>query len=401
MYAAPVPDAMADHHLAILPGDGTGPEVVDAGLHVLDAIEATTNLGFERTTIPCGGQHYLTTGEEWAEGSFELCRDDADAILLGAIGWPGASLPNGDLAGGSVILGLRSGLELYANVRPIKLYEGVQHKIHGRFRQVWEPEQVDMVVIRENTEGLYHSLLRRSALRAQGQDYTEPAMEFDGLEGEVAWDPRPISARGSERVIDFAFELAERRHGNPEDGTRKVTCVDKSNVTRGCQLFRRVYEERAKAHPTVATDSAYIDAFTMWLVRNPEWYDVVVTPNMFGDISTDLGSVLQGGMGMAASANLGDGHGMFEPVHGSAPKYTGQNKVNPLATILSVKEMLDWVGRTRGDAEAITAAETVEGAVADVLREGKVRTYDIGGDSSTTDVAEAVAARVRGVLAEM
>ena len=392
---------MTDHRIAVLPGDGTGGEVIAAAEVVLDVIEATTNLGFERTHIPCGGKHYLDTGEEWPEGSFELCRDESDALLLGAIGWPGASLPNGDLAGGSVILGLRAGLDLYANIRPIKLYEGVQHRVHDEFTQVWQPGQVDMVVLRENTEGMYHSLLRRSALRAQGIEESEPEMEFPSLLGEVAWDPRPISEHGSRRLIEAGFEFAGRRSGNPADGETKVTCVDKSNVTRGCQLFRRVYDEVATTHPSVTRDYAYIDAFTMWMVRNPEWYDVVVTPNMFGDICTDLGSVLQGGMGMASSANVGDDHGMFEPVHGSSPKHAGKGVVNPIAAILSAQQMLDWLGRRHGDPALGEAAETVERAVVGVLAEGDVKTYDLGGMSSTMVVAEAVAARVGGVLAEL
>ena len=161
---------MSDHRIAILPGDGTGREVAIEAMRILDAIEANTNYGFEKVVIPCGGENYLKTGEEWAEGSFEFCRDEADAIFLGAIGHPGARLPNGDLAGGSVILGMRAGLDLYANVRPIKLYEGVPHKVHGKFTQIWEPGMVDMTILRENTEGLYHSLLRRSADRAMGRE---------------------------------------------------------------------------------------------------------------------------------------------------------------------------------------------------------------------------------------
>ena len=159
---------MSAYRLTILPGDGTGPEVIKEAEKLLNCIENHTELVFDRTIIPCGGQYWLETGEEWPAGSFEHCRDNSDAILLGAIGWPGANLPNGDLAGGQVILGLRSGLNLYANVRPIKLYEGVKHKIHDNFTQVWSPTNVDLLVLRENTEGLYHSLLRRSALRAQG-----------------------------------------------------------------------------------------------------------------------------------------------------------------------------------------------------------------------------------------
>jgi len=370
-----------------LPGDGTGPEVMKEAEKLLDCIENNSNLQFDRTHIPCGGQYWLETGEEWPAGSFEHCRDNSDAILLGAIGWPGANLPNGDLAGGQVILGLRSGLNLYANVRPIKLYDGVKHKIHDEFTQVWDPKNVDLLVLRENTEGLYHSLLRRSALRAQGIEPKEAEdMVFDGIEGEVAWDNRPISKNGSEKLIRLGFEYAIRRNGSPIDGSSSVTCVDKSNVTRGCQLFRRVFHEIGEEFPDIGKEEAYIDAFTMWLVRNPEWFDVVVTSNMFGDIVTDLGSVLQGGMGMAASANIGDNHGLFEPVHGSSPKHAGKGKVNPIATLNSVQMMIEWLGIRNDDDEATQVSKLIEQAISEHLKEGSIMTYDLGGSASTSEV---------------
>ena len=390
---------MPTYRLTILPGDGTGPEVIAEAEKLLDCIENNSNLVFERTVIPCGGQYWLETGEEWPAGSFEHCRDNSDAILLGAIGWPGADLPNGDLAGGQVILGLRSGLELYANIRPIKLYEGVKHKIHDRFSEVWTPAGVDMLILRENTEGLYHGLLRRSALRAQGEDLPQlPEMEFDGLNGEVAWDARPISRKGSERLIRLGFEYAKRKGGAPSDGVSKVTCVDKSNVTSGCKLFRRVYNEIAEEYPEISNDTTFVDAFSMWMVRNPEWFDVVVTSNMFGDIVTDLGSVLQGGMGMAASANVGDNHALFEPVHGSAPKHAGKGRVNPIATHNSVQMMIEWLGMKNDDEEAERVADLIEEAIRDHLKTGDCLTYDLGGTASTSEVGSRVAERLAELL---
>lgn len=392
---------MSDYRIAILPGDGTGREVALEAQRILDTIEANTNIGFEQTIIPCGGKNYLDTGEEWAEGSFEFCRDEADAIYLGAIGYPGATLANGDLAGGSVILGMRSGLELYANVRPIKLYEGVPHKIHGKFTQVWQPGLVDMTILRENTEGLYHSLLRRSADRALGRElYEPPELQFPGLSGEVAYDLRPISANGSERLIRMGFEIAETRNGAPVDGVQRVTCVDKSNVTRGCQLFRRVFDNVATSYPNSEIDYSYIDAFMQWITRSPEYYDVVVTSNMFGDIATDLGAVLQGGMGMAASGNIGDNQAFFEPVHGSAPKHAGKNKVNPIASINSIQMMMDWLGRKSADQQMIQIGKLIDESVADHLKEGKYLTYDLGGDSSCSLVGESISSRLAGKLAE-
>jgi len=391
---------MAAYRLTILPGDGVGREVIAEARRLIAVFEEHSPISFDITEIPCGGQYYLETGEEWPEGSYKHCRDDSDAILLGAIGWPGAHLPNGDLAGGQTILGLRSGLKLYANVRPVKLYPGVMHKVHGVHKQVWEPDLVDLVMIRENTEGLYHSLLRRMEQKATGgKDERIVIDEFPGIEGEVAWDPRPISRKGSERVIKFAFNFArhrERKLGIPQS----VTCVDKSNVTRGCRLFRKIFDEIAEANPDLETNRAYIDAFTMWLVRDPEELDVVVLPNMFGDIATDLASVLQGGMGMAASANLGPKHMLFEPVHGSAPKYAGMNVVNPTATLQSVQMMFEALAYRHNDDDMDVCADIVQTAIQQHFEEGGCVTYDLGGDASTSDVGEAIADRCEKMLRE-
>ena len=393
---------MATYRVTLLPGDGTGREVVEEVKRVLTVFQEYGPISFEINEIPCGGQHFLETGEEWPEGSFEHCRDNTDAIVVGAVGWPGAILPNGDIAGGQVLLGLRSGLDLYANVRPVKLYNGVKHKVHGAFRDIWNHELVDMVIVRENTEGLYHALLRRSALAAQGGKKDKPIIidEFPGLNGQVEWDARPISRSGSERVIRFAFDIAkrrERRKGVPQ----KVTCVDKSNVTRGCRLFREVFREVASENENLVTNEAFIDAFSMWLVRNPEDLDVVVLPNMFGDIATDLASVLQGGMGMAASANIGDNHMLFEPVHGSSPKYAGQNKVNPIAALSSTQLMFETLGSRNNDDEAILCSEVLERSISDHLSSGAPVTYDLGGQASTTQVGSAIAQRCRDILEEI
>ena len=387
--------------MTVLPGDGTGREVIAQAMRVIGVFEEHSPLSFDITEIPCGGQYFLETGEEWPEGSFEHCRDNSDAILLGAIGWPGARMPNGDMAGGQVILGLRSGLDLYANIRPVKLYQGVQHKVHGEHTDIWDPDLVDMVLIRENTEGLYHSLLRRSAQAAVGaKDEPLATPKFPGLEGEeVAWGPRPITRNGSERVIRFAFELAKRRQSHLK-APQRVTCVDKSNVLRGCRLFRSVFDEIDEEFDDIETTKAFIDAFTMWLVRDPEDLDVVVLPNMFGDIATDLASVLQGGMGMAASANIGDHHMLFEPVHGSSPKHAGQDKVNPIAAISSVQLMFDNLGARHNDPDALVCADILESAISSHLSEGGDVTYDLGGSASTSEVGQAIAERCGKLLQE-
>ena len=397
-----VPRSMAPYRLALLPGDGTGREVMEEVKRILSTFHDSGAISLETTEIPCGGQHYLDTGEEWPAGSFEYCRDESDAIVVGAVGWPGANLPNGDIAGGQALLGLRSALDLYANVRPVKLHKGVKHKVHGSFIDVWDNELVDIVMVRENTEGLYHALLRRSGMAARGEERDEPLVidGFPGLEGEVGWDIRPISRKGSERVIRFSFELAKRRESRL-GSVQKVTCVDKSNVTRGCRLFRDVFREVSSEYQGIVTNEAFIDAFTMWLVRSPEDLDVVVLPNMFGDIATDLASVLQGGMGMAASANIGDEHMLFEPVHGSSPKYAGQNKVNPIAAISSVQLMFDSLGLRNDDQEAMLCGEVIGRAISEHMSSGGPVTYDLGGKASTTEVGEAIASRCAAILREL
>jgi 3-isopropylmalate dehydrogenase len=223
--------------------------------------------------------------------------------------------------------------------------------------------------------------------------------EFPGLDGEVAWDPRPISRKGSERVIKFAFDFArhrQRKMGAPQT----VTCVDKSNVTRGCRLFRSIFDEISEENPDIGTNKAYIDAFTMWLMRDPEDLDVVVLPNMFGDIATDLASVLQGGMGMAASANLGPKHMLFEPVHGSSPKYAGLNVVNPIATLQSVQMMFEALAYRNEDENLDMCADILQTAIQQHFEEGGCVTYDLGGSASTSEVGQAIADRCEKMLRE-
>jgi 3-isopropylmalate dehydrogenase len=370
----------ADYDIAVFPGDGTGPEVIREGEKVLLALGENGAAPWRLTTHSGGAQYYQKTGREW-EAEDEAAALKADAILLGAVGWPGVSLPNGDIAGAALVLGLRRRLDLFANVRPCRLYPGVRHRISGEFKEVWSPSKVDMVIVRENTEGLYapiHGRLER------------------GEETEVAVDTRLITKRGSERVIRTAFELARRRgRGAPEDHRLRVTCVDKSNVLEGCRFFRETYDRIARSYPEVEKDYAYVDAFTQWVVRNPEHYDVAVSTNMLGDIITDLASVLQGGMGFAAGGNIGETHAMFEPVHGSAPKYAGKNQVNPFATFFAIEMMLRWLADQHSDPSLLRQAERLEQALARVLASGKARTYDQGGTVSTSEAGDRVAEAIR------
>jgi 3-isopropylmalate dehydrogenase len=354
-------------------------------LRVLRAVERAGIASFEVEEIPCGGQYYLAHGtRDWPDGAEDRCRA-ADVILLGAVGWPTpdgtgpVTMADGRMAGWSPVLGNRSRLDLYANVRPVRLYEGVHHRVHGLARKVWDAAKVDCVIVRENTEGLY----------AGAGGVLAP-----GGEAKVAVDTRIITREASERVIKFAFELARRRdRGAPKDGKRRVTCIVKDNVLRGCQLFAQVFREVGERYPDVEKETAIVDAFTQWIITQPEHYDVCVTTNMFGDIVTDLASVLQGGMGMAVGCNIGEKHAMFEPIHGSAPKHAGKDKVNPMAMLGATAEALRWLGTRKEDAGLVRAADAVEAALREVIARGAPLTYDLVGEERAAPmsaVADAV-----------
>jgi 3-isopropylmalate dehydrogenase len=384
------------YKLVTLPGDGTGPEVLREGLRVLDAVSKPLGLSWDTEEVPCGGQYYLDHGDrDWPAGSEEKCAE-ADLILLGAVGWPDpkgsgpVTMSDGKMAGFSPVIGNRMRLNLFANVRPIKLYPGVSHRVHGSHKSVWEAGKVDMVIVRENTEGLY----------APTGGKLSP-----GGRAEVAIDTRVITRRGCEQVIRHAFELCAQRQkqgkGAPKDGHNRVTAIVKDNVLHGCQMFRDIFFEIGDEYPGIQKDTAIVDAFTQWLVGQPEYYDVCVTTNMFGDIVTDLASVLQGGMGMAVGANVGREHGMFEPIHGSAPRHAGKDKVNPIAMILAVKEGLDWLGARKDDANLHKAADAIERAVVAVLEAGEPLTYDLVGEDKAakcSDAGKAIADRAAALL---
>ncbi|MGA8542269.1 MAG: isocitrate/isopropylmalate dehydrogenase family protein [Thermoplasmata archaeon] len=370
----------AGYEVAVFAGDGTGPEVIREGIKILNVLAEGGAAPWKIHEYPGGGQYFLKSGREWdPEG--EAAARRADAILLGAVGWPGATLPNGDIAGRALVLGVRESLDLFANVRPCRLYPGVKHRISGEYREVWSPKNVDMVFVRENTEDLYTPA--RGRLKRGG-------------ETEVAIDTRVITRKGSERVIRYAFELARaRQRGAPADGVRRVTCVDKANVMEGCRFFRETFDRVAAEYSEIERDYAYVDAFTQWLVRNPERYNVVVATNMMGDIITDLASVLQGGMGFASGGNIGAEHAMFEPVHGSAPKYAGKNQVNPFATFFAIEQMLRWLGDRNADSRLLASADRLERAVAAVLRAGQAQTYDQGGTVTTSGAGDLLSEALR------
>ncbi len=382
------------YDLVILPGDGIGTEVMDQALKCLDTVSRAAGIQFNLRHFQCGGKFYLEHGSsDWEEGAAQACAD-SDLVLLGAVGWPdpdGSGAPvrmeGGKMAGYSPVIGNRVNLDLYANVRPVKLYPGVRHRIHGAPQQVWQEGKVDMVFIRENTEGMY---VPTGGVLARG-----------GTE-EVATDTRIITRTASERVIRFACELAMARdRGAPDDGVKRVTSIAKDNVLKGCIFFQKVFGRVMQEYPDLSPDTAIVDAFTQWLIGKPEYYNVLVTTNMFGDICTDLASVLQGGMGLAAGCNIGDTHAMMEPIHGSAPKHSGKDRANPMAMLLATKEGLEWLGRRQGDERLLRAGQAVESAIAAQLAEGKVLTYDLIGQADASGcnaVGDAICARVDTIL---
>jgi len=350
------------HKIAVIPGDGIGPEVVAEGLKVLQAAAAVTGMKYEIVHYDFGGERYLRTGEVLPPGALEELRK-FDAIYLGAVGHP--DVPPGVLEQG-LLLALRFGLDQYINLRPIKLYEGVWTPIKDK-----GPEDIDFIVVRENTECLY--------IGSGGFVHL-------GTDNEVAIQEMVYTRKGTERCIRFAYQLTRKRNRK-----KKLTLCDKANVlTYGHDLWQRVFREVGEEYPDIEQDHAYVDATTMWMVKNPEWFDVIVTCNMFGDIITDLGAMIQGGMGIAASGNLNpEGVSMFEPIHGSAPKYAGQNKANPLAAISAAQMMVEHLG------EAATAAR-MEAAIKQVLAGGKIPTMSATGGLPTSEIGDMVAAAASG-----
>jgi 3-isopropylmalate dehydrogenase len=371
------------YKLALLPGDGTGPEVMSIAKNILDSITERTSVKFELVEYQCGGGYYKEKGSIMEEGAFEFCRDEASAILLGAVATPDVAPNSKGTAGSSAIFKLRFGLDLYANVRPAKLYTGVKHKISNELLNIWNPSNVNFVIVRENTEGLYTPV--RGVLNRMGKD-------------ELAVDTRIITQKGTERIVDFAFRTAQNRSGAPGDGIRRVTCVDKSNVLTGCQVFRKIYDSVSERYNEIEKDYALVDAFAQWLIRSPEKFDVAVCSNMFGDILSDLAAVIQGGMGMAPSANIGHGHALFEPVHGSSPKHAGKDIMNPSAMILSVKMMLDWLAEIKMDKECKDLASKLELAVERTIQDGKKLTSDLGGTASCSEMGTEIQSEFETML---
>jgi len=344
------------YKIAVIPGDGTGPEVMREGVKVMDAVAQKFGFKFDFVNYDFGGDQYLKTGEVLPDSAIEEFKK-MDAIFLGAIGHP--DVKPGILEKG-ILLKTRFDLDQYINLRPVKLYPGIWTPIKDK-----GPDEIDFVVVRENTEGLY---------KGMGE------FQNKGTKDEVAIQVSYNTRKGVERCVRFAFEYCKKRNKK-----KNLTLCGKTNVlTFAWDLWERAFNDVAKEYPGVKTDYAHVDATCMWMVKNPEWFDVIVTDNMFGDIITDLGAMIQGGMGIAAGGNLNpEGVSMFEPIGGSAPKYTGKNVINPLACICAGQMMLEHLGEEK-------AAQAVEKSVMKVTAD-KLKSLSAGKMGySTTEVGDLV-----------
>ncbi len=350
------------HRIAVIPGDGTGPEVVREGLKVLEAAASRTRFQYETTTFDFGGERYLRTGETLPDGAIDELRG-FDAIFLGAIGHP--DVAPGILEQG-ILLRLRFELDQYINLRPVKLYPNVDCPLKDK-----GPADIDFIVVRENTEGLYGG---------------SGGFQYRGTPQEVSTQVHVTTRFGAERAIRYAFDLTRKRNK-----MKQLHLVGKRNVlTFVHDTWWRAFNEVGEAdYPDIRREYAHVDATCMWFIKNPEWFDVIVVENMFGDIITDLGAMIQGGMGIAAGGNINpNGVSMFEPIGGSAPKYAGQNVICPLAAIGAVQMLVAELGQEQ-------AADRIEQAIIKALGSGKIKSLNAGRmGMSTSEMGDLVASLV-------
>lgn len=350
--------------IALLPGDGIGHEVMQPCIDVIEAaVRRTGNFDLRYEWLEAGADTYRQTGNALPKATFEACRS-ADAILLGAMGMPHIRYPDGTEIAPQ--LDLRFDLGLYAGVRPIRTIPGVPSLLRSP-----RADDIDFVIIRESTEGLFAS-------RGKGVI----------IEDREARDTLVITRGVCERLFDFSFRLGAQRKA--KGGKGRVTCVDKANVFKSFAFFRQIFDERSRGFPDLTADHVYIDATALMLVLRPWDFDVMVTENMFGDILSDLGAGLVGGMGYAPSADVGDEHAVFQPCHGTAPDIMGQGKANPTAMLLSAAMMLEWLGHRHEVSGAVEAGCLIARAVDEAFVDGRLLTCEFGGDAGTQAVTRAV-----------
>ena len=359
----------SDFRIAVFPGDGIGPEVIDPTVALLSELAAEIggfSLSFE--SHAAGAQHYLDTGTALPEKAMSQA-GEADAIFLGAMGHPDVRYADGREIAPQ--LDLREAFDLFAGVRPVRTMPGLPIPLSDERAQ-----HLDFILIRESTEGLF-----------AGRGKT--VMDGD----QAAHDTMTITRAGSERVFDFGFRLAQRRKARGHKG--ELMCIDKANVIGGFYFFREIFQERAKEFPDVTPATMYVDAAALNMVRRPWDFDVMVTENMFGDILSDLGAGLMGGMGMAPSADIGARHAVFQPCHGSAPDIAGQGKANPVATFLSAAMMLEWLGDHHGIETCETAGRVLTAAVDGAFAEDGLKPFELGGSDGTREINAAVRAQLQ------
>jgi 3-isopropylmalate dehydrogenase len=340
---------MSKYKISLIPGDGIGPELTEATLKILSAVQQKFDIKLDIIKVEAGDACFEKIGKALPEETVEAIRN-SHACMKGPVGETAAD----------VIVKLRIMFDLYANIRPIKTYPPIPSL----------KPNIDMIFVRENTEDVYRGI------------------EFEMEDTAICL--RVITKKNSERIAKKAFETARRRNGK-----KRVTAIHKANVMKKtCGLFARTCREVANQYPDIKFDELYVDAASMRLIKEPETFDVFVTPNMFGDILSDEAAQLIGGLGMAPGANIGDDFALFEPIHGSAPNRAGKQTANPISMILSAKMMLDWLGEKYDDKECLKAAQAVEYAVAETLRKGETLIPDFGGTAKTIEMAEAMAKEI-------
>jgi 3-isopropylmalate dehydrogenase len=355
----------ANYTIAVFAGDGIGPEVTNPTIELLNAVSGLTG-GFTLTYdhLEAGAEYYVKSGKSIEDGALDRAAA-ADAILLGAMGLPEVRYEDGTEI--SPQLDLRETFELYAGERPVMSFRGLPSPLVDE-----RAKDINFVLVRESTEGLFSS---RKDSRINGRE---------------ARDELLITRRISEKLFDHAFQLARRRKAQGFPG--RVTCVDKANVLSSFAFFREVFFERAQQFPDIEADCAYVDACGLAMIKSPWDFDVLVTENMFGDILSDVGAALMGGMGLAPSSDIGDEHAVFQPCHGSAPDIIGQGKANPVATFLSAAMMLEWLGERHGNASCTLAANILNDATFGVFENSEVLPWEMGGTSGTEEITRAVLA---------
>lgn len=373
---------MTQYKIPVIPGDGIGPEIIDEGKKVIDAAGEVYGFDVEWIEYPHGADHYLNTGELISEESLKEL-NTYDVIFLGSIGDP--RIEPGVLEKG-ILLSARFYFDQYINLRPVKLLEGVWCPLKNK-----TPEDIDFTVVRENTEDFYIGIGGRAG-KGESKAVLEVArslynvkfgLDIESDSEEIGYQIGMISKEGTQRVIRYAFDMSMQKG-------KHVSSVDKANVLSDIYGFwREEFNSISGEYPDVTTDFNFVDAITMWFVKNPEFFDVVVSPNMFGDIITDLGAMVQGGLGLAPGGNINpQGTSMFEPIHGSAPKYKGMNRANPIATIWAGAMLVEQLGEKE-------AGDAIVSAIEQDIKEAKVLTKDMGGSSGTSDIGDEIARIIR------